>query len=137
MIFGMFIYGIEGLLYMSVNMDTVEENIISELRLTPTQTRVYVLVVKKGKMSSKDIAQNLGISEDEAHQAATSLIQNGGFIDITKTEFESMHPRFAVVNMYRRMCERENIPFKKNLLVDNISIVLEKPYDDARTKYNR
>ena len=133
----MFIYGIEGLFYMSVNIDTVEENIISELRLTPIQTRVYVLVVKKGKMSAKDIAQNLGISEDEAQQAATSLIQNGGFIDITKTEFESMHPRFAVVNMYRRMCERENISFKKNLLVDNISIVLEKPYDDARTKYDR
>ena len=133
----MFIYDVEDLLYMNVNIDTVEENIISELRLTPIQTRVYVLVVKKGKMSAKDIAQNLSISEDEAHQAATSLIQNGGFIDITKTEFESMHPRFAVVNMYRRMCERENIPFKKNLLVDNISIVLEKPYDDARTKYNR
>lgn len=133
----MFIYDIECLLYMSVNIDTVEENIVSELRLTPIQTRVYVLVVKKGKMSAKEISQNLGISEDEAHQSATSLIQNGGFIDITKTEFESMHPRFAVVNMYRRMCERENIPFKKNLLVDNISIVLEKPYDDARTKYNR
>ena len=122
---------------MSVNMDTVEENIVSELRLSPIQTKVYVLVVKKGKMSAQDIAQHLDISEEEAHQAATSLIQNGGFIDITKTEFESMHPRFAVVNMYRRMCERENIPFKKNLLVDNISIILEKPYDDARTKYNQ
>jgi len=122
---------------MSVNMDTVEENIVSELRLSPIQTKVYVLVVKKGKMSAQDIAQHLDISEEEAHQAATSLIQNGGFIDITKTEFESMHPRFAVVNMYRRMCERENIQFKKNLLVDNISIILEKPYDDARTKYNR
>jgi len=32
------------------------------------------------------------------------------------------------------MCEREKIPFKKNLLIDNISIVLEKLYDDARTK---
>jgi predicted transcriptional regulator len=122
---------------MSVNIDTAEENIVSELRLSPVQAKVYVLVVKKGKMSAQAIAQHLNISEDEAHQAATSLIQNGGFIDITKTEFESMHPRFAVVNMYRRMCERENIPFKKNLLVDNISIILEKPYDDARTKYNR
>jgi predicted transcriptional regulator len=137
MAFGMFIYGVRSLICVSVNIDTVEENIVSELRLTPIQTKVYVLVVKKGKMSAQDIAQNLGISEDDAHQAATSLIQNGGFIDITKTEFESMHPRFAVVNMYRRMCERENIPFKKNLLVDNISIILEKPYDDARTKYNR
>ena len=122
---------------MSVNIDTAEENIVSELRLSPVQAKVYVLVVKKGKMYAQDIAQHLNISEDEAHQAETSLIQNGGFIDITKTEFESMHPRFAVVNMYRRMCERENIPFKKNLLVDNISIILEKPYDDARTKYNR
>ncbi len=122
---------------MSVNIDTVEENIVSELRLSPIQSKVYILVVMKGKMSAKDIANALNISEDDAHQVATSLIQNGGFIDITKTEFESMHPRFAVVNMYRRMCERENILFKKNLLVDNISIVLEKPYDDARTKYNR
>ena len=122
---------------MSVNIDTVEENIVSELRLSPIQSKVYILVVMKGKMSAKDIANALNISEDDAHQVATSLIQNGGFIDITKTEFESMRPRFAVVNMYRRMCERENILFKKNLLVDNISIVLEKPYDDARTKYNR
>ncbi|MDH2906735.1 MAG: helix-turn-helix domain-containing protein [Candidatus Nitrosotalea sp.] len=122
---------------MSVNIDTVEENIVSELRLSPIQSKVYVLVVKKGKMSAKDIAHDLNISEDAAHQVATSLIQNGGFIDITKTEFESMHPRFAIVNMYRRMCERENISFKKNLLVDNISIVLEKPYDDARTKYDQ
>lgn len=122
---------------MSVNIDTVEENIVSELRLSPIQAKVYVLVVNKGKMTAGEIAKHLNISEDEANQAATSLIQNGGFIDITKTEFESMHPRFAVVNMYRRMCERENIVFKKNLLVDNISIILEKPYDDARTKYNR
>jgi predicted transcriptional regulator len=125
------------LLSMSVNIDTVEENLVSELRLSPVQAKVYVLVVKNGKMTAAAIAQHLNISEDEAGQAATSLIQNGGFIDITKTEFESMHPRFAVVNMYRRMCERESIPFKKNLLVDNMSIILEKPYDDARTKYNR
>ena len=125
---------LEVLMCMSVNLDTVEENLISELRMTPIQTKIYVLVVKKGKMSAKDISEQLGISEYQAQQEATNLIRNGGFIDITKTEFESMHPRFAVVNMYRRMCERENIPFKKNLLVDNISIVLEKPYDDARTK---
>ncbi|MDE1843610.1 MAG: hypothetical protein KGH95_08180 [Thaumarchaeota archaeon] len=122
---------------MSVNIDTIEENLVSELRLSPLQSKVYVLVVKKGKMSASAMAKDLGISETEAQQVATSLVQNGGFIDMTETEFESMHPRFAVVNMYRRMCQRENIPFKKNLLVDNMSIVLEKPYDDARTKYNR
>jgi|SRR5579885_1406971 len=122
---------------MSVNIDTIEENLVSELRLSPLQSKIYVLVVKKGKMSASAMAKEIGVSETEAQQVATSLVQNGGFIDITETEFESMHPRFAVVNMYRRMCQRENIPFKKNLLVDNMSIVLEKPYDDARTKYDR
>ena len=39
--------------------------------------------------------------------------------------------------MYRKMCERENLEFKKNDLVDNIGIVLENSYDDVRTKYNK
>jgi len=48
-----------------------------------------------------------------------------------------MHPRFTAVNMCRRMCERKNIDFKKNLVGDNIVIALEEPYDDERTKYNK
>ena len=119
---------------MSVNLDTVEEKLVSEVKLSPLQAKVFVLIIKKGKMTAETIAKNLGISTMEALDAAKKLIDLGGFIDITKTEFESTHPRFAVVNMYRRMCQKENIPFKKNLLVDNISIVLENPYDDARTK---
>ena len=70
-------------------------------------------------------------------QTSQELIGLGGFIDMPETEFEAMHPRFTAVNMYRRMCERENIDFKKNLVVDNIGIALEEPYDDARTKYNK
>lgn len=120
--------------FVSVNIDDVEEKLVSELRLSPLQAKVFVLVVKEGKKSAKDVAQSLSISDSQASEVTKSLVDLGGFIDITKTEFESMHPRFAVVNMYRRMCLRENILFKKNLLVDNISIVLEKPYDDARTK---
>lgn len=119
---------------MSVNLDTVEEKLVSEVKLSSLQAKVFVLVVKKGKMTAEDIAKSLEISQENALDVAKKLIDLGGFIDITKTEFESMHPRFAVVNMYRRMCQRENIQFKKNLLVDNISIVLEMPYDDARTK---
>ena len=119
---------------MSVNIDTIEEKLVSELRLSPLQAKVFLLIINKGKMSAKNIAQYLGMPESEALDVAKSLVEFGGFIDITKTEFESTHPRFAVVNMYRRMCLRENIPFKKNLVVDNMSVILEKPYDDARTK---
>jgi len=119
---------------MSVKIDEIEKVLISEIRLTPLQAKTFLLVVKQGKMNAKVIASKLGISVSDANNAATSLVDLGGFIDITKTEFESMHPRFSAVNMYRRMCERKKISFKRNLLVDNVGVVLEGPYDDARTK---
>ena len=129
-----FNYGVFFSLVMSVNLNTVEEKLISELRLSPVQAKMFVLVIKNGKMSAETMAKKLEISDSVALETAQSLVALGSLIDITTTEFESTHPRFAVVNMYRRMCQKENIQFKKNTLVDNISIVLEKPYDDARTK---
>ena len=53
---------------------------------------------------------------------------------MSEKEFEAMHPRFTAVNMYRRMCEREKIAFKRNKIVDNIGVILERSYDYARTK---
>ena len=119
---------------MSVNLKAVEEKLVMEVGLSPLQANVFLLVIKKGKITAESIAKNLGIPNSEALETAKKLVELGGFIDITRTEFESTHPRFAVVNMYRRMCQRENIQFKKNIVVDNIAIVLERPYDDARTK---
>lgn len=112
----------------------IENDLISEIHLDPIQARVYLLVTCYGKMSSDTIATKLKISYDEAQKASTDLMTLGAFIDISETEFEAMHPRFTAVNMYRKMCERENIEFKRNKIVDNIGVILEKLYDDARTK---
>jgi hypothetical protein len=65
---------------------------------------------------------------------ASSLVGKGMIINISQSEYESLHPRFAISNRYRRLCEEENIPYRKNLLIDNIGIVLEIPFEDARTK---
>ncbi len=112
----------------------IEHDLISEIHLDRIQAQVFLLVTCSGKMSSNTIAEKLKISIDEAKKASNDLMTLGAFIDITSTEFESMHPRFTAVNMYRKMCERENIEFKRNKIVDNIGVILEKPYDDARTK---
>lgn len=112
----------------------IENELVSEIHLNPIQARVYLLVTCYGKMSSEKIAEKLHISVSEAQKAAKDLMSLGAFIDISATEFEAMHPRFTAVNMYRKMCERENIEFKRNKIVDNIGVILEKPYDDARTK---
>ena len=88
-------------------------------------------------MSAKQISENLKISLNDALDNSKNLMDIGAFIDMPNDEFEAMHPRFTAVNMYRKMCEREKIEFKKNLTVDNIGVYLEKSYDDARTKYNK
>ncbi len=112
----------------------IENDLVSEIKLDLIQAKVYLLVTCYGKMSSTKIAEKLKITLDDAQKAAKELITLGAFIDFSETEFEAMHPRFTAVNMYRKMCERENIEFKQNKIVDNMGVILEKSYDDARTK---
>ena len=120
-----------------MNYEKIKNDLISEVRLTKNQAEVFLLVTLNGKMSASQISESLEISADDALETSQKLIELGGFIDMPETEFEAMHPRFTAVNMYRKMCGRENIDFKKNLTVDNIGIALEESYDDVRTKYNR
>jgi len=120
-----------------MNYEKIETDLISEIRLTKNQAEVFLLVTLEGKMPASQISKSLKISVEAALETSQKLVELGGFIDMPETEFEAMHPRFTAVNMYRRMCERENIDFKKNLVVDNIGIAFEDPYDDARTKYNK
>ena len=120
---------------MTVNSSNIEQVIISELKISEDEVKVYIAIVKKGKMDAAKISGALGWSDEQrALSTAKSLVNRGMVIEITKTEFESLHPRFAITNRYRRRCEEEHIPFKRNVKIDNIGIVLEKPYEDARTK---
>ena len=120
-----------------MNYEKIKKDLISEIKLSENQAQVFLLVVMKGKMSVSRIAELSDMAVDEAKETSQKLVELGGFIDMPKTEYEAMHPRFTAVKMYRRMCERENIDFKKNVVVDNIGIALEGSYDDARTKYNK
>ena len=85
-------------------------------------------------MNAEKLGKKLGITTKEALCVAKQLIELGSLIEISDKEFETMHPRFTAVNMYRKMCEREKIEFKRNMTVDNIGIALESSYEDARTK---
>jgi len=120
-----------------MNYEKVKNDLISEIRLTKSQAEVFLLVTLRGKMSVSQISESLKISVEDALETSQKLVELGGFIDMPETEFEAMHPRFTAVNMYRKMCERKNIDFKKNSIVDNLGVALEEPYDDVRTKYNK
>jgi hypothetical protein len=120
---------------MAVNLSSVEHALVSELKVSKDEAKVFLAIVTKGKMDAAKLSNTLFWNDEQrAFAAAKSLVGRGMVIEITMTEFESLHPRFAITNRYRRRCEEDGIPFKKNLKVDNIGIVLEKPYEDARTK---
>ena len=112
----------------------IEKALVSEIKLNPLEAEIFLLVTCNGKMNSQTIAKHLDIDVEQASVVSQNLISLGAFIDLDNSKFEAMHPRFTAVNMYRRMCEKNNIEFKKNKIVDSIGVILEKPYDDARTK---
>jgi hypothetical protein len=89
---------------------------------------------QRGEKWMQNKSADLGISYYDSLSAAKKLVERGGFIDVSQTVFEAMHPRFTAVNMYRKMCQKENIEFKKNLVVDNIGVALESYYERGRTK---
>jgi predicted transcriptional regulator len=120
-------------------MDTskIEKDLISIIKLNRIQAKILLLIILEGKMTAEEIANKLDISIDTALSEAKQLIELGSLIEISENKFEAMHPRFIAVNMFRKLCERENIEFKRNVSVDNIGIALERPYEDARTKYTK
>lgn len=120
---------------MSINLSNVELSIVSELGMSEDEAKVFLAIVKHGKMDAAKLCSALSWNQEKrAFEAAQSLVAKGMVIEITKTEFESLHPRFAIANRFRRRCQEDGIPFKRNVKIDNIGIVLEKPYEDARTK---
>jgi len=117
---------------LSVRLNDVEKLLKSRLRLSNEESKTFVFIVENGKTTIDKISESLDCPKQEASKVAKSLVDKGMIIDISETEYESLHPRFAITNRYRRLCAEDNIPFKKNLIIDNIGIVLEKPFEAAR-----
>ena len=120
-----------------MDITKITQILVSEIKLSEIQSKIFLHIVINGKMKTSQIANDLNISSNDAYLNSKKLVELGGFIDMPNEEFEAMHPRFTAVNMYRKMCEREQKEFKKNLDIDNIGVALETAYDDARTKYNK
>ena len=120
-----------------MKLSEITNTLVSEIKLTEVQAKIFLHIVIHGKMNTAQISNDLNISLDDTVVNCKKLVELGGFIDMPNDEFEAMHPRFTAVNMYRKMCEREQKEFKKNLDIDNIGVALEVSYDDARTKYNK
>jgi predicted transcriptional regulator len=106
----------------------------SVLGLDPNESQLYLLVVYSGKMTVSKIAEACNWNPQKARLYSLMLKEKGMFIEIEDDEFESLHPRFALSNRYKRRCKELGIQYGRNDKVDSLAIYLEKYYDLARTK---
>ena len=95
-----------------------------------SEVEVFLALVKIEKSTSKEIENFTNKSKDEIIEIAKRLESKGMIIEVNRNEFRALHPRFAVVNRYRKLCASKNIEFKKNLKIDQLAVIIEK-YQDS------
>ena len=99
-------------------MHRFEEMLVSEVGLEKIHAKVFLHITTNGKSTVAKVASDLGITKNDALQAIESLMKLGALIDMPEGAYEAMHPRFTIVNMYKRKCEREGAKFGMNKTVD-------------------
>lgn len=113
------------------NCNSVLESVLG---LDLNEAHLYLLIVCSGKMTISKIAEACKWNAEKAKLYSVMLAEKGMFIEIEDDEFESLHPRFALSNRYRRRCNELGIEYGRNDKVDSLAAYLEKYYDLARTK---
>lgn len=95
------------------------------------EVEVFLALLKIEKSTSKEIENFTNKSKEEIIEIAKRLESKGMIIEVNRNEFRALHPRFAVVNRYRKLCASKNIEFKKNLKIDQLAVIIEKYQDSA------
>ncbi|HEX6646747.1 MAG TPA: helix-turn-helix domain-containing protein [Nitrososphaeraceae archaeon] len=107
---------------------------ITDLQLSNLETKIFLLIISQGMLKIDQISIELNLDKSQCREIIDSLINKNMIIEYSKNLFESFHPRFAIINRYKRLCLEKNMPWKKNSLIDNLAIILEQPFEAARTK---
>lgn len=119
------------MLFLNANYHNI---FITDLQLSNLETKIFLLIINQGMLKIDQISIELNLDKSQCTEIIDSLINKNMIIEYSKNLFESFHPRFAIINRYKRLCLEKNMPWKKNSLIDNLAIILEQPFEAARTK---
>ena len=113
-------------------MDQIQQlkkNLIAELELSHDEAEIFLRLIKAEKTSSNNFNIHSNYTKEKTIGICKELEKKGMIIEISNNEFQVLHPRFAIVNRYKRMCKEKEMEFKKNTKIDNIGLMLEKYQD--------
>ena len=105
-----------------------------DLQLSNVETQIFLLIICQGMLKIDQISIELNLDKSHCREIVESLINKNMIIEFSKNLFESFHPRFAIINRYKRLCLEKDVPWRKNAMIDNLAIILEQPFEAARTK---
>jgi predicted transcriptional regulator len=105
-----------------------------DLQLSNVETQIFLLIISQGMLKIEQISIELNLDKSHCREIIESLINKNMVIEFSKNLFESFHPRFAIINRYKRLCLEKDVPWRKNTMIDNLAIILEQPFEAARTK---
>lgn len=114
-----------------MDMIEVEDMMVALLNINREDAKVYILLVSRGAMGIKDIADALRISRDAVKDALSRLLEYGACIELNG-RYEALNPKFAVTNMYRMMCISKGIAVKRMQEIDSIANILASVYERGR-----
>ena len=119
------------MLFLNANYHNI---FITDLQLSNLETKIFLLIISQGMLKIDQISIELNLDKSQCTEIIDSLINKNMIIEYSKNLFESFHPRFAIINRYKRLCLEKDVPWRKNSMIDNLAIILEQPFEAARTK---
>jgi predicted transcriptional regulator len=114
-------------------MDNIKEALISKINLTDEEAQIFIFLIVNGESTVTSISSSLNMTLEESELQLSNLLDKGLILEMSGT-YQTFHPKFSIINAYRRYCQKMGIQFKKNLQIDSLASSLEKMHESARTK---
>lgn len=107
---------------------------MSKINLSELEALVFLYLIKNDKTPLERISGDLNLPLKEAEELLNGLIEKGMILELSGV-YQTFHPKFSIINAYRRHCLKIGIEFKKNIQIDSLASSIERMHESARTKY--
>lgn len=115
-------------------MENIKDLLKSKINLSELEAQVFLHLIKNDKTSLERISKNLNLHLKETEELLKGLIEKGMILELSGL-YQTFHPKFSIINAYRRHCLENGIEFKKNVQIDSLASSIERMHESARTKY--
>lgn len=115
-------------------MENIKDSLISKINLSDLEAQIFLYLIKNAKTPLEKISDDLNFPLNETGDLLNGLVEKGLILELSGM-YQTFHPKFSVINAYRRRCLKMGIAFKKNVEVDSLASSIERMYESARTKY--